>query len=56
MITRLGEKGAGCFAFHWLTCNVHRSLFTIPLGLISRQCSVTVALHGYSIHYLLNLL
>ena len=42
--TLLGEEGAGCFAILWFVvcvlCIACHGLFTFPLGVIGRLCSV----------------
>ena len=46
MITT-GEEGGCCFALGFVTCDVHCGLFILPLGVISRLCSVIVANYGH---------
>ena len=49
VITFLEEKGAGCFAFFFVygLCTVCHGLFALPLGVIGRLCSVSVATPGH---------
>ena len=54
MITSLGKKRAGYFAFLWfVVCTICHGFFALPLSVIGSLCSVSVASPGHSLNYLL---